>query len=804
MTTPPDAGSPGAVDPAGTAPVDPPSTTPDAAATVTAAAKPAWRRWLDDPQHRKMAGIGAATALALIVVTRLASGGVGIIGPTEAGPGPGPTRTVAAGDLDIELLKRATVLITTHPSDPAAAGWGSGSIISRDGLILTNAHVAANRAPGLGVLFGAPISEGTMGPPSPQTHVIYTVTGDEVATPTYLAETVVADGYLDLAILRITALADGTPVTAADLDLTPVPLGSADDIRAGEELTVLGYPGIADSFRVHVTRGAFSNLKDDHLAGPGAWMNTDAKIAQGNSGGLAADEQGRLVGIPDRVRLDDRDFGHGRVRHASGRSRIPAAGGGPRGTAWDPYTYVTRPSGNERIDVRGWTATDAETCDANPAAAIPGGSTRLIAHVDFQSVVAGDHLLFALLRGSGADATLVDSLTYDWPRDATSDQCLTLRFGAQSAYPDGQYQLAVLIGPNYETEIAVGGQVAAVGAGSGPDPSLEPGPTVLAGSECDRSPVASWDGTPGGKFAGVMTPSIPYPSGEQDGGLTTISYELTIGPTDRRSAEQVALADRARAASVTTSHDRWFVVEVEGAYRAFVGEVWQPLIGTRVNPVLPCTLSEARARLVTSYASHQDFFGTGAYYHSAWTTEAGHTITDGNTGKVIVSGPGGPVAPADVPFLPGPETNAWLLANVTGRSLGVACETATPSASAWGNGAIAQVVCRGSAAYDIVAYTLYESDRALGSYWDGRVASTPSMLGTDVCVPGTWHYADNAADPKGGLLCERVTTTEGRPAAQIEWTEEDWRIAAFVLKSDGDLAALWGVWAQAGSLPRAP
>ena len=787
MTTPSDAGAAKPVEPTPTAP----------------SSSPAWRRWLDDPRHRKIAAAGVASVFVLMVLTRLA-GGVGTIGPTNAGPGTGPGATVAPGDLDIEHLKRATVLITTHPTDPEVAGWGSGSIMSRDGLILTNAHVAANRAPGLGVLFGSPISEASMGTPSPLIHYIYTVRGDEVAVPTYRAETVVADGYLDLAILRITALADGSPVDATELDLAVVPLGSVGAIRAGEELTVLGYPGIADSFRVHVTRGAFSNLKDDHLAGPGAWMNTDAKIAQGNSGGLAADEQGRLVGIPDRVRLDDRDSATAEYVMRPVDLAAPLLDAARSGTVWDPYTYVTAPSGNERVDVRGWTATDAETCDATPASAIAGGSTRLVAHVDFRAMVPGDHLLLALLRGSGADATLVDSLTYDWPREATPDQCLTLRFGAQTAYPDGHYQLALLLGPNYETEIPVGGQVAAVGAGLAPDPSLGPRPTVPAGSACDQSPVEAWDGTPGGKFAGVSTASIPYPSGEQDGGLTTISYELTTGPTDRRSAEQVALADRARAASVTTSRNRWFVVEVEGAYRAFVGEVWQPIIGTEVNKIVPCILSESRAKVVTSYASHQDFFGTGAYYHSAWTVEAGHVISDGNTGAVIVSGPGGPGTPADVPYLPGQEANAWLLANINGRSLGVTCANATPSASAWGNGAIAQVVCEGSAAYDVVAYTLYESDRALGSYWDGRLESTRSLPASGVCGPGTWHYGDNAADPKGGLLCQRVTTAEGRPAAEIEWTEEDWRIAAFVRKVDGDLAALWAVWTQAGSLPRAP
>ena len=109
MTTPPDADAPEAGPPTPAEPIAP---------------TPAWRRWFDDPQHRKVA-VGAAVAIVfmLIVVTRL-GGGVGTIGPTGAGPGNGPGTTVAPGDIDIEHLKRATVLITTHPTDPEIAGCG--------------------------------------------------------------------------------------------------------------------------------------------------------------------------------------------------------------------------------------------------------------------------------------------------------------------------------------------------------------------------------------------------------------------------------------------------------------------------------------------------------------------------------------------------------------------------------------------------------------------------------------------------------------------------------------------------------
>ena len=48
-------------------------------------------------------------------------------------------------------LSTSTVLITADRFDPMNTGWGSGSIISEDGLIPMNAHVVANRAPGVSV-----------------------------------------------------------------------------------------------------------------------------------------------------------------------------------------------------------------------------------------------------------------------------------------------------------------------------------------------------------------------------------------------------------------------------------------------------------------------------------------------------------------------------------------------------------------------------------------------------------------------------------------------------------------------------
>ena len=144
----------------------------------------------------------------------------------------------ASRDAELDRAKAASVLIQAFDEAGEVLGNGSGSIISEDGLILTNAHVAKPSAPGLG-------SEDVADPASYQ---IALVSGDDdvPAAAEYIAEPIVADGVLDLAVMQITADNDGNPVDAADLDLPePLPIGDSDELRTGDEIIALGFPGVA-------------------------------------------------------------------------------------------------------------------------------------------------------------------------------------------------------------------------------------------------------------------------------------------------------------------------------------------------------------------------------------------------------------------------------------------------------------------------------------------------------------------------------------------------------------------------------
>lgn len=225
---------------------------------------------------------------AIIIVARSNSS-------TQAGPG-----NTTAPQVDLVALKKGTVRVEVRfklsgdvkravdeekrkkglPLD-APEAFGSGTIISPDGLVLTNAHVATP---------GEVEREGRKLPPVESIKVARNVNGgDEQLTELEDAELVVTDPKIDLAIIRI--------VGASNLPF--IPIGNDADVKAGEDIFVLGFPGTADTKAVTVTAGkASSFIPDKKLAVERAWINTDAKVEQGNSGGLAATRDGKIMGVP--------------------------------------------------------------------------------------------------------------------------------------------------------------------------------------------------------------------------------------------------------------------------------------------------------------------------------------------------------------------------------------------------------------------------------------------------------------------------------------------------------------------------
>lgn len=222
--------------------------------------------------------VGVAAALTL------ACGLTSTVLPTDTPPVEPPAASPQAslGNSTSDLA-RATVqiLALVNAGGSYQSVWtGSGSIIAPQGLILTNSHVVDDRYGEYEVL-GVSLTQRTDQPP----------------TLTYLAEIAAVDYGLDLAVIRVITDLDGNPVTP---NLPFIQLTDSDQVEIGDDLRILGYPGIGGE-TITFTEGAVSGFTSERGVEGRAWIKTDATIAGGNSGGMGVDVNGQLVGVPTRA-----------------------------------------------------------------------------------------------------------------------------------------------------------------------------------------------------------------------------------------------------------------------------------------------------------------------------------------------------------------------------------------------------------------------------------------------------------------------------------------------------------------------
>lgn len=147
------------------------------------------------------------------------------------------------------------------PQERERVGSGSGVIIRQDGYIVTNNHVI----------------EGA-------TDIEVTLTNNK----TFKAELIGADPATDVALIKVDA--QGLPV---------IPFGDSDKLRLGEWVLAIGSPY---NLRSTVTAGIVSakgrsipdNSREFKIE---SFIQTDAAVNPGNSGGALVDKAGNLVGI---------------------------------------------------------------------------------------------------------------------------------------------------------------------------------------------------------------------------------------------------------------------------------------------------------------------------------------------------------------------------------------------------------------------------------------------------------------------------------------------------------------------------
>jgi len=201
-----------------------------------------------------------------------------------------PERAVAfirtVGKLRAEFVGNVRPAIEREEVEIAT---GSGFFVNPDGLLLTSQHVVAGREE-RGRLQGA---EATLTLEVQRVEVgLHTTDGPQWLTASVLA----ADAERDLALLSVTA--GGLPY---------LPLGDSDAAAAGEPTTALGYPlGRAVEVaqrdtpaivpRLSVSPGSLSARRDD-ASGAARYLQTDATLNPGSSGGPMLDADGYVLGV---------------------------------------------------------------------------------------------------------------------------------------------------------------------------------------------------------------------------------------------------------------------------------------------------------------------------------------------------------------------------------------------------------------------------------------------------------------------------------------------------------------------------
>src|SRR5437016_9623038 len=172
-------------------------------------------------------------------------------------------RRVAQDPFDLFFMPRG--------ADQVVEGYGSGFIISPDGVVITNQHVTQGAE-----------------------QVVVTMRGGRDFAAKLLGE----DPQTDIAVLKV----DGVGLPTA-------PLGKSTDLLVGEWVVAVGNPFayLLGNSEPTVTAGVVSAVGRNLLPSgdqPGVYVGmiqTDAAINPGNSGGPLADVQGDVVGVNSSI-----------------------------------------------------------------------------------------------------------------------------------------------------------------------------------------------------------------------------------------------------------------------------------------------------------------------------------------------------------------------------------------------------------------------------------------------------------------------------------------------------------------------
>jgi putative serine protease PepD len=313
-----------------------------------------------------------------------------------------PAANVSGGSVEQVAAKVLPSVVALQTDAGNMAYEGSGVILTTDGLIMTNAHVVAAAADA-----NKPGSQGSSS----------TVTFADGRTTPFTV--VAADPTTDVAVVRAQGISD----------LTPITVGTSDNLRVGEQVVAVGSPlgldGTVTSGIVSALNRPVSTASD--TANQRATLDaiqTDAPMNPGNSGGALVNMNGQLIGMNSAMATvggspgaETGSIGLGFSIPVDQAKRVAdeliATGKASHASLGVQVTDATNPPGARIVGV---------TNDGRAkAAALPVGA--VVTRVDNQVIDGADALGAAVLSHPPADTV---SVSYIAPTGDTRTAHITL------------------------------------------------------------------------------------------------------------------------------------------------------------------------------------------------------------------------------------------------------------------------------------------------------------------------------------------------------------------------------------------
>lgn len=192
-----------------------------------------------------------------------------------------------------ESLAAAVVNIYCMGAGENSVSGGSGTILSEDGLVLTNAHIIpSDYKEGTNDCMVI-LPDPTNGSPK-EMYIAYPIVVPALSEQYDLAFVQIQDVYYDKEKERAYGEYPKKFPSYAGEQCRD------QNVKLGEPIRIYGYPALSGGYALTITDGIVSSLLPDE-----GYIITSAKISHGNSGGLAVDANGCMVGVPSMVSSDE-------------------------------------------------------------------------------------------------------------------------------------------------------------------------------------------------------------------------------------------------------------------------------------------------------------------------------------------------------------------------------------------------------------------------------------------------------------------------------------------------------------------